>query len=72
MKPVRVGRLLTEFFQKALNIHMDSRSIRMLVETEMEEAFEKGLITNEERVAVMKSSGHSEATVKKFYTPRRR
>lgn len=71
-KPVRVGRLLTEFFEKYLNIHMDTRSIRMLIETEMEDAFEKGKITRDERIAVMRSSGHCEATVKKFYTPRRR
>ena len=71
-KPVRVGKRLTEFFERSLNIHIDTRTIRMLIETEMEEAFEAGRITRAERLAVMRSNGHSEATVAKFYTPRRR
>ena len=71
-RPMRVGLRLREFFKNSLNLQIDSRTIRMLVETTMEEAFEDGSITLAERQAVMRSSGHCEATVKKYYTPRRR
>jgi hypothetical protein len=71
-KPVRVGKRLTEFFEAALGIHIDTRTIRMLIETEMEDAYESGRISRGERLAVMRSNGHCEATVSKFYTPRRR
>jgi hypothetical protein len=71
-RPMRVGLRLREFFRNAMSLQIDSRTIRMLVETTMEEAFENGSITFEERQAAMRSSGHCEATVKKFYTPRRR
>jgi hypothetical protein len=72
IRPVRVGLRLREFFKQALRLQIDSRTIRMLYETEMDEAFETGRITLAERQAVMRSSGHCEATVKKFYTPLRR
>ena len=71
-KPVRVGRRITDFFEKTLGIHIDTNTLRKVVECEMEEAFNQGRITQHERQAVMKASGHSEATVRKFYTPRKR
>jgi hypothetical protein len=72
IRPVRVGYRLREFFKHSLDLNIDSKTIRMLYEYEMEEAFENGRITLAERQAVMRSSGHNEATVKKFYIPRRR
>jgi len=70
--PVRVGLCLRKFFEKSLDLQIESKTIRMLYETEMDEALENGSITFAERQAVMRSSGHCEATVKKFYTPKRR
>lgn len=68
--PVRVGRHFTTFVESTSGIHMDIKTMRQLVECEMEDAFEAKDITRAERRSVMRANGHTRATVRKFYLPR--
>jgi hypothetical protein len=62
-----LGRILTSFFNKALNLHITSTTIRSLMETHADQLMKRGEITEEERAAVMAINGHSSSTTKNYY-----
>ena len=69
---VRVGRLVTAFFKRVLDLNINTTRIRSIVATECSTLFAKGEITNEENESMHHISGHSGVTAKKFYIKRSR
>ena len=71
-KRLHVGSKLTSFFESTLNLHITTTTIRSLLETEMSSLYDSGMISTEERNAVMKLNGHSGAVTEDFYIRRDR
>jgi len=67
IKENKIGNLVTKFFEKFLNLHINSTRIRGLVETETDELLQKGEITTSQRRAVLNLNTHSGATSQKHY-----
>jgi hypothetical protein len=70
--PLRVGRYVTRFFKRTLNLHITTNSIRSIVETSAEDLHLSGVISNEERNSILNINGHSNATMRKYYLKRNR
>jgi hypothetical protein len=66
-KPDKVGRRVTDFFQRTMKLHVTTTAIRALVETEVRNAQLRGDIDAEGREAVHNVNGHTGAVVKDFY-----
>lgn len=64
---MQLGKLLTAFFVKSLGLRVTITAIRSLVETLMHKKMQQGLITQEQRNAVMNINGHSSATTEAYY-----
>jgi hypothetical protein len=62
-----LGRFMTTFFNKSLNLHITSTTIRSLMETHADKMMKRGEITEEERTAVMTINGHSSSTTRNYY-----
>jgi hypothetical protein len=62
-----LGRFMTAFFNKSLNLHITSTTIRSLMETHADKMMKRGEITEEERTAVMTINGHSSSTTRNYY-----
>jgi len=62
----RLGDLVTSFFRK-FNLHMNTTSIRSLVETTAERMKMEGKISTAVRVAVQGINGHSDAVTQAHY-----
>jgi hypothetical protein len=58
---------MTAFFNKSLNLHITSTTIRSLMETHADKMMKRGEITEEERTAVMTINGHSSSTTRNYY-----
>jgi hypothetical protein len=71
-KRLHIGSKLTSFFESTLNLHITTTTIRSLLETEMSTLYDNGMITTEERNAIMKLNGHSSAVTEDFYIRRDR
>jgi hypothetical protein len=66
-KPDKIGRRVTDFFQRTMKLHVTTTAIRALVETEVRNAQLLGDIDAEGRQAVHNVNGHTGAVVKDFY-----
>jgi hypothetical protein len=66
-KLYNISRGVTRFFKAELGIHINTTTIRSLVETTMHKALMQGVITPEERAAVMNINGHSSQVTKEYY-----
>ena len=64
---IRVGRMVTRFFKRTLNLHVTTTTIRSMVETKAEELEAEGSISGAQRKSVLDVNGHSSATAKRFY-----
>lgn len=62
-----VGRSVTRFFRRELDLKITTTSIRSMVETEMDKMYKQGKISNEERLAVQTINGHTSAVTKDYY-----
>lgn len=67
-EPVKkIGNIVNQFFRSELNMQLPPTRIRSLVETEAHNLNVQGVISNDERRAIMNVNGHSSATVQNFY-----
>lgn len=64
---MHLGKLLTAFFIRSLGLRVTITAIRSLVETMMHKKMQQGVITQEQRNAVMNINGHSSATTEAYY-----
>ena len=65
--PDKPGRRLTDFFQRTMQLHVTTTTLRGLMETETKKAETRGEITTAERISVQNVNGHTGAVVKDFY-----
>ena len=70
--PLRVGRCVTSFFNRTLNLHITTNTIRSIIETSTEDLHLSGEISNAERSSILNINGHSGETMRKFYLKRDR
>jgi hypothetical protein len=70
--PLRVGRCVTSFFNRTLNLHITTNTIRSIIETSTEDLHLNGEISNAERSSILNINGHSGETMRKFYLKRDR
>ena len=64
---VRLARLLKMFYTPAIKCTITPTRARMVMEMSMMKAVDDKVITPADQRACTLTSGHSEATVKKFY-----
>ena len=69
---VRVGRLVTAFFKRVLDLNINTTRIRSIVATECAELFARGEISNTANESMHNISGHCGITAKKYYIKRSR
>jgi hypothetical protein len=69
-KQLRLGKLVTKFFKRTLNLHLTTNSVRSVVECGAQTLHLRGEISNEERASVLNINGHSEATMERYYLKR--
>ena len=65
--PLRFGRLVTDFFKRITDLHISVTTIRSVVATGAASLRGNGIITIEDLEGVSNTSGHSGATVLKYY-----
>ena len=68
----RVTRSLTDYFKRELNLDLETSKLRSIMAKATANAAEKGIITEAERAASTRSTGHSEITRDRFYCPKDR
>lgn len=67
-KPQRnIGRLITKYFRKKIKVNVTTTCFRSLYETESDTLFNNGIISASDRASIRQISGHSSATVRKYY-----
>jgi len=71
-KELRVGRLVTSFFKRVLNLNIHTTRIRSIIATECATLLARGEISNEANESMNCISGHSGITAKKSYIKRSR
>jgi hypothetical protein len=67
-----VGTLVTKYFKKHLDLHITTTTIRSLVETQAQELFEKGVISQADRESISNINGHSSRIARMYYVERDR
>ncbi|MFM2428061.1 MAG: hypothetical protein RL707_1888 [Pseudomonadota bacterium] len=65
--PLRFGRLVTDFFKRIADLHISVTTIRAVIATGAASLLGNDIITIEEHEGVSYTSGHSGATVLKYY-----
>ena len=72
-KELRIGRLLTIFFQKnsVVPLHLTSTACRQMYETEADDLCTKGLISKMTKEAVTAIGGHQGQVVRNYYVKKR-
>ena len=66
-KDTNIGRSVTYFFGRTLNLHITTTAIRSLIETNAEDALQSSRITTTDRIAISNMNGHSSQTVRDYY-----
>ena len=66
-KDTNIGRSVTYFFERTLNLHITTTAIRSLIETNAEDALQSNRITTKDRIAISNMNGHSSQTVRDYY-----
>lgn len=64
---LKIGKRVSEFFRKSLQLHITTTAIRSLVETTMDAMHRRGEISNEEKFAVHKINGHTSGVAQDYY-----
>jgi hypothetical protein len=64
---IDVGKLVSNYFKRKLNISITTTNIRSLVETETETLFRNGIISKSERSAISLINGHTSQTTNDYY-----
>jgi hypothetical protein len=64
---IDVGKLVSNYFKRKLNISITTTNIRSLVETETETLFRNGMISKSERSAISLINGHTSQTTNDYY-----
>jgi hypothetical protein len=67
-----IGSLVTKYFRKHLDLHITTTTIRSLVETQAQELFEQGVITQADRESISNINGHSSRIARMYYVERDR
>lgn len=63
----KIGRRVTNFFQRHLHIHINTTRIRGLVENESQAMFNTGKITQEQRTSIQNLNGHTSQITTDYY-----
>ena len=66
-RPARMGKLVTKFYKRTLNLHITITAIRAMVETATQDLLLTGSITGQARQSILNVQGHSEGTMQRFY-----
>lgn len=66
----RLGKRLTTFFKRTMELHVTTTAIRSLVETMTDEMYMKGKITKEGKESVQHINGHSSRITQDYYVRR--
>jgi hypothetical protein len=64
---IDVGKLVSNYFKRKLNISITTTNIRSLVETETETLYRNGMISKSERSAISFINGHTSQTTNDYY-----
>lgn len=64
---LRIGRFVTAFFKRTLNLNISTTTIRCIVETQSSDLLLRGEISQEARDSVLTVNGHSSITSKVFW-----
>lgn len=67
-----IGRLVTRYFRKKLDLHITTTAIRSLVETQAQDLFEQGIISLADRESVSHINGHTSQIARTYYVERDR
>ena len=69
MRAFKVSQAIISFFAKYTKLHINTNTLRSVLEKTMKKAIETGLVTSGERIAATRTIGHTEKTRDRCYDP---